>query len=327
VTIEGEMVTLTYRARVDLVSPRSESAPFPKLEDLEQREYAVPLPVDPVGVYSRAGESCAEDWDPYVLAEHKYHYYFAPHKEGCEEKLELLQAKLIIDTVYPERTAYPEYDRLLRPLDDQGTVGFKAAIMPTDDNEMTQYNSHKERIEDDLGLGDTGEEIDGGKIVRYTWTGDGATAIIDLYNPEKIYFWSTFKEALKTYDVVYYDGHSNYGTYDMVGKSEYFADRYQIIMVDACRSYAYYARQVFRAKGGFDKADVVGTGESAPFYVASRVMGHLIGGLMQGIAAVKRGEEHQAPSWQSIVEKMNDAAYHVYYGAAGVRDNAWQPGE
>lgn len=325
VSVEGETVTLTYRARVDMIGHRNPDADYPRLEDLDERELDVPLPLDPTGVYSRAGEDCAEGWHPYSLGEHKYYYYFAPDKEGCKDKVEQHAAKLTIDTVYPEKTAYPEYDRLLRALDDKGSVGFSAAIMPTDDNGQTQFEGHKRRIEELFQLAGKGEEQDEGKLLRYTVVQDGATAIIDLYNPEKIYFWSTWRKALGSYDVLYYDGHSNYGTYDMVNDPGEFADRYQVLMIDSCRSYAYYARQVFTSKGGFDKADVVGTGESNPFYVAPKVMGHLLKGLVQGVAALKRNAPRDAPSWQTIISWMNDDAYHVYYGAAGVRDNAWQP--
>lgn len=325
VSQEGNLVTLTYRAAVDMIGERYASAAFPKLEDLEQLEIDVQLPRDPLGVYSRAGEDCARDWSPYTLAEHKYYYYFAPDKEGCADKVELTQGTVTIERIYPDRTAYPEYDQLLRPLGD-GVEGFRAALMPTDDNGMTQFNDHKRMLEDRLGLKDAAEELEDGKITRYTWSGpNGATAEIDLYNPEKYYYWSTFRQALKDYDVVYYDGHSNYGTYSLVNDADYFHDRYQIVMIDACRSYAYYARQYFKSKGGFDKADMVGTGESAPFWAASRVSGHLLRGLLDGIAAVKRGEEHLAPSWQQIIGNMNDDTYGVLYGAAGVRDNSWQP--
>lgn len=326
VSEDGGRVTLTYRAAVDMIARRSPSQSFPTLEEIEDRELTADLPLDPVGVYDRAGEDCARDWSPYTLSEQKYYYYFASDKEGCGDKLELTEGQIRIETVYPDRTAYPEYDQLLRDLGG-GTLGFTAALLPTDDNGQTQFEEHKTMIEERLGLKETLEELESGKINRYTWTGpDGAVARIDLYNPAKYWaYWSTFHEASKTYDVVYYDGHSNYGTYDIVNDESYFHDRYQIMMLDGCRSYTYYARQYFKAKGGFEKADMVGTGESAPFYVASRVSYRLLRGLIDGVAALQSGEEDKAPSWQAISAAMNGDCYDVLYGAAGVRDNDWQP--
>jgi hypothetical protein len=327
VKAEGDMVTLTYSATIDMLGSRDPDGPFPSLEDIAERELTAPVPLDPVGVFARAGEDCARDWSPYVLAEHKYYYYFAPDKEGCTDKVELTEASIKIEKVYPDRTAYPEYDQLLRKLDESGSEGFTAALMPTDDNGQTQFESHKRMVEERLGLKDSLEQLEEGKINRYTWKGPGgATAIIDVYDPSKYFwYWGEFHDALKEYDVVYYDGHSNYGTFHMVDDPEWFHDRYQIVFLDGCRSYAYYTRQYFKSKGGFDKGDMVGTGESAPFYVADDVSHHLLKGLIDGIAAVKSGEDHKAPSWQKITEHMNDDAWHVLYGAAGVRDNKWQP--
>lgn len=325
VEVDGKRVTLTYRARMDMLSVHNPYDKLPGLEDLDRRTFEVPLPLEPAVVYKNAGESCAKDWKPYTLAEYKYFYYWAPDQEGCTDKIELINGSLAIDTVYPETTAYPEYDRLLRPLDDQGTLGFTAAIMPSDYDGDKPFDRNRQMLKD-LTQSE-GEELDEGTRIRFRWSRDGATVIIDLFKPTwSVPYWASFRRALGEYDLVTYDGHSQYGSYDLFDNPQDYADRYQIFVVDACHSYGYYARKILRNKGGFDRADVVGTGEASPFGTnAQRVVGALLSGLMDGVSAILRGEEGQAPSWQRIVSEMNEGWDWVYYGAAGVRDNRWQP--
>lgn len=324
-------VTITYRAQVDLVHSKWKSDPVPSLEDLDQLEFEVMLPLNPEGVYNRNHEDCAEGWGDHSLADYNYYYYFAPDNQGCEEALH--SGKLTIREVYPVSTVYPEYDRLLGRLDqDAGTVGFRAAILPNsgDDDPLSRFNVHKQMIEDKLGL--TGEEQEDGKYVRYKWAGTGTSAmVIDLYNPQKGWFTTTFRKALGEYQLVFYNGHSAYGTQPFLTQADAFSKDYQIVMMHSCRSYPYYARQVFRAKAtdddptGFVAADVVATGESSYPDDSPRTLRPLLEGLHQGISAVHDGREDEAPSWQSIVARMNNAAWGILYGAAGVRSNQWQP--
>jgi hypothetical protein len=333
VTDTDGTVKLTYRASVDLVHDKGRSEAIPTLEELDQLDFDVKLPLDPVGVYYRADENCAEGWGDHTLADYNYYYYFAPEKEECEEPLH--GAKLTLREVYPARTVYPEYDRLLNALDDDGTRGFKAAILPNsgDDDPLDRFNAHKQMIENSLDL--DGVESDDGKYVRYEWTDgeapDQVKLVIDLFNPTKGWFTSTFRKALGEYQLVFYNGHSAYGTQPFLTEADAFSSDYQIIMMHSCRSYPYYTRQVFRAKAteadpsGFDLADVVATGKSSYPGDSPWTLEPLLEGLMEGIVAVHRGRPDEAPTWLSIVGKMNAAAWGILYGAAGVRSNSWQP--
>lgn len=325
-------VTIAYRARVDLVHGKYASDPVPSLGELSELELDVPLPLDPDGLYHRRHEACAEGWGDHTLADYNYYYYFAPDKEGCDEPLH--SARLTIREVYPVTTVYPEYDRLLGAL-DQGGVGFRAAILPNrgDDDPLSRFNVHKKMIEERLKL--TGVEEEGGKIVRYRWTDTTASGevslVIDLFDPTKGYFTTTFREALGEYQLVFYNGHSAYGTQPFLTEADAFSEDYQIVMMHSCRSYPYYSRQVFRAKAtasdptGFVNADVVATGQSSYPNDSPRTLQPLLEGLKQGITAVQDGRPTDAPSWQSMVARMNSATWGILYGAAGVRDNAWQP--
>ena len=120
-------------------------------------------------------------------------------------------------------------------------------------------------LEDDLGL--VGESMESGLFNRYVYESGQARITIDLYNPTALpwgqNFDSHFSTRLKSYDFVHYNGHSNYGNKHLLDDPDSFAPSYQIIMLHSCQSYAYYKRQVFRAKAsledpsGFDNADTV----------------------------------------------------------------------
>ena len=138
-------------------------------------------------------------------------------------------------------------------------------------------------------------------------------------------------KALGEYQLLYYNGHSEFGSKALFTDKSAFSSKYQVIAMHSCRSYSYYTRQIFRAKAttadpsGFAAADVLGTGESSYSTDSGMVLEHLLDGLMRGLAAVSRGEPEQAPSWRAIISPMNEQAYGIMYGAAGVRTNAWQP--
>jgi hypothetical protein len=240
-------------------------------------------------------------------------------------------ASLQITRVHPVRTVYPEYDRLLGQLDDEGHVGFKAALLPNlgDDDPDGRFKRHRRMLEAKLNL--TGQLSSDGKYVRYIWTEGSVQMIIDLYDPTKGWFTSTFRKALGDYQLVFYNGHSNYGTQPFLTDADAFSDKYQIIMMHACRTYAYYTRQVFRAKAtsddptGFSLADVVASGRSTSPYDSPRTLEPLLSSLMDGIVATHGGEPRKAPTWLSIITKMNEKTWDKLYGVAGVRSNTWQP--
>ena len=100
----------------------------------------------------------------------------------------------------------------------------------------------------------------------------------------------------------------------------------------SCQSYAYYTRQVFRAKAteedpsGFALADIVATGKSSYPSGSPPTLRVLLSNLLDGMAAIQRDEPDQAPHWLAISEGMDRATWgDIMYGIAGVRTNSWQP--
>jgi len=324
VQVDGDLVTLRYAATVDMISDDG-SRDVPALEEIEPRVMQLPLPLDPVGVYGRAGSRCANDDH---AAGYNYHYYYDPSGPECD--IELSPAELEIVEVFERRTVYPEYDRLMRELAD-GSLGFTVALVPAegDSDRMSRFDAHRRMLEAELGL--TGEDSEDGAFRRYEWVRSGVKVVIDLFDPTRGHFTASFQNALRTYQVVFYNGHSAYGTQRLLTDPEAFSDDYQIIMLHSCQSYAYYVQQAFHAKAteedpdGFASTDFVATGRSSYPTDSPVTLQALLEGLMTGIAAVHEGNREAATDWLSIVSRMNRRVPGILYGVAGVRTNEWQP--
>ena len=241
-----------------------------------------------------------------------------------------------LTAVFQTPTVYPEYDQLVGGFDD-GTVGFRVALVPArgDNSQLGRFDYLKNMIEDQLGLDGEDVYVDGSDsdedYRQYVWLEGGVRMEIDLYYPRGN-FTSRFHQALSEYSVIFYNGHSRYGTTSLLNNEDaYDPDRYQIVVMHSCRSYEYYARQVFRSKAtdedprGWTTADMIASGESTYAHNARRILKPLLEGLMEGAVAEHEGHDGDAPSWQSITDEMNRAAPGFLYGAAGARENTWRP--
>jgi len=323
-SVAGNSVTISYEASIDMVLPSSGS--INAVDDLPVKRLDVRLPQDPVDVYARGGTNCASDYGSYTLSESKYFYYFDPDQPNCA--IALSNGTIEAVKVYPQPEVYPEYDRLLNDLGD-GTRGFQAAILPNrgDNDAMSRYNAHRTKLNQATGLNP--EKLDG--FERYRWNKGGATILIDLFDPTDGWFASDFHSALSSYQLVFYNGHSNYGNQPFLDKPEVYSDDYQIIGMHSCKSYSYYAHQVATGKAtaddptGWQNADMIATGRSSYPHDSPDVLAALLEGLMDGLRAIDSGSPTKAPSWQEIGERMGKVAPRILYGIAGARNNTWSP--
>jgi hypothetical protein len=325
-------VVIEYEAVVDMIAALDGDTP-PTLEEIAERELTFRAPSRPYDFPKDengwVSDRCANPDPDSTVEEYNYYYYYAPGKDGCDWAT--VDARLTIDRVFERRRVFPEYDRLSRDM-GEGKVGFRAAIVPNvgDDDPMSRFDAHREMLEDELELVGTPSQDE--LYVRYVWDQDDVRITIDLFDPTKADFTSTFHPALSQYQLVQYNGHSSYGTKNLLTDPAAFSDDYQIIVMHSCRSYPYYVRQVFRAKAtandprGWGNADVVATGESSYPTGSPDAARILLEGLMVGLRAVTEGRREQAADWLVLIRRMNTMIWgEIYYGAAGVRENAWRP--
>ena len=324
VTTADGLVTIRYEASIDMVRPGSPN--ITSVDDLPVKTVSLKLPLSPVDVYARGGKNCASHYGSYTLSEQKYFYYFDPEQPACD--IELTEGVVEVVEVYPNPKVYPEYDRLLNDLGD-GQKGFRAAILPNngDNDPMSRYDAHRRELNDELGV----EPVKKDGFERYSWTKNGATIVVDLFDPTKGWFTTDFHKALGSYQLIFYNGHSNYGNQPFLNKPEVYSDAYQIIGMHSCKSYSYYAHQIATGKAtaedptGWRNADMVATGRSSYPGDSPFVLAALLQGLMKGLGAVVNDEPTKAPSWQDIGDDMRKVAPSILYGVAGARHNAWTP--
>lgn len=333
VTVDGDTVTIDYSAEVDMLGKLPYSKRVPKLEEISPTLFSAPVPIDPTYASYLTISKCSESDGSHSVADYNFHYYFSPKKEGCD--LAVTSAEVEITQVFDRPVTYPEYDKLMQPNDD-GTVGFSAALVPNlgDDDPASRFNAHAEEMEQELGL--KGEDVDEGRIRRYTWKKGEVKIVIDLFNPTKLSWsesvYTNFRKQLGQYTLLHYNGHSAYGTQHLLDDPDSFSDAYQIISMHSCQSYAYYTRQVFRAKAteddpsGFALADIVATGKSSYPHGAPPVVAALLSNLMEGLSAISKGNREEAPDWLTIAQRIKTSTSgDIMYGVAGVRTNSWQP--
>ena len=328
---EGDGVVLHYTAVVDMLGKLKGGVP--KLSDLEEPTFKAPVPVQPDGFSSSEIRECSETDDGHSAADYNFHYYFKPGRSGCT--LELTDAAVAITEVFDRPRTYPEYDQLMQQL-DADTVGFRAALVPNrgDEDPLSRFKAHADMLERELDL--VGEDMEDGRYRRYTWKIGAVAMVIDLYDPTKVSWLSSFdaqfRERLGTYTLVHYNGHSAYGSTHLLDDTSAYSDAYQIIVMHSCQSYAYYTRQIFRAKAtqadpsGFALADVVATGKSSYPTGSPPTLRILLSGLMDGMVAISEGRPYDATDWVSIAEDIENATWgDIMYGVAGVRTAAWTP--
>jgi len=330
-SVEDGSLVMEYTAVVDLLGRFNGT--LPSLDRIDPRVFTAKVPVAPTDVSFNQMRECSEVDGGHSVADYNFHYYFAPDKEGCD--LETGEAVIEINHVFERPISYPEYDKLMQDLGD-GKVGFYAALVPNrgDNDPLSRFKAHTDMLERDLGL--TGTDSDDGTYRRFIWEKEGATIIIDVYDPTEVpwesSFAASFRERLSEYTLVHYNGHSSYGSKHLLDDPDAFTSDYQIITIHSCQSYAYYTRQVFRAKAtendpsGFAGADIMATGKSSYPAGAPPTLGVLLEALMDGMNAITRGTPEDAPDWLTIAADMKNSTWgDILYGIAGVRTNAWHP--
>ena len=301
--VEDDIVTISYRATVDMLGRLRGFGSTPRVDDLDNGKFDSIVPLFPAAIKYEDYKNCGETDDPSVwVRDYNFHYYFAPTKAECT--MALGEVDIQVTEVFERVIAYPEYDRLLQNL-DSGRIGFKAALVPNrgDRDPMSRFEAHQKMLESDLGL--RGVDSDDGQFRSYVYERDGVAIEIDLYNPTiqegTDNFADGFRRRLADYTLVHYNGHSSYGSKHLLDDPQAFSDAYQIIIMHSCQSYAYYSRQVFRAKAttfdpsGFDGADVIATGKSSYPSGSPPTMRALLTSLMSGMIAVNEDARIERP--------------------------------
>ena len=341
-----------------------------KLKDLPEdqdpaglvgKKTALQLPLDPVAVFEAGGAACASNDDGSALAEDahleavNYFYYFDPDRESCKLADEglLHAASFEVRSSLDATEAYPELDLLA----DDGELSMVAVFGQIKHGELQRWDwgwiayedfADALRAQGFTRTDQLGDEESFGEVLEKTYPGDLRVSV-SLYNPvsvaedrDRSEVDALFKELLKDNELIYYNGHSFYGSLSVLRDADAFPkDTYQIVFMDSCWSYAYYTKQVFQSKttdadlDGMKWADVVNNTE--PGITGSHETAFLLWRyLFEAASAHRAGESTRPYSWLNLIRFMNQSAderasrrtTHTapeIYGVSGARDNAYQP--
>lgn len=343
------------------------------LSQLVGRTVNLKLPADPSTAFEWGGVACAEDPDVAAeditteISEYNYFYYWKPDKAGCP----VVTEDVVFTVKNPSAAlpSYPEFDQLLADKKismvvlfgqlehgdllsgqgedgawDWGWIGYEEFTDWLADEGYAQ----KSRVPARAAIG---------KVASSKWSkkySTGMTVEVDVISPLELqdHADATKKDeilrtAVQTHEIVYYNGHSFYGSLKVLDDPANFPAYYQIVFMDSCWSYAYYTKQVFTSKTteadptGMLKADVLNntepgiSGSHATFAVFLKKLF-----VAANFVAQKQPAKAKSYTWQNLVRYMNTSAKQradaskadedgghepEVYGVSGVATNIWKP--
>ncbi len=344
-TLDGSEAIIDYTAVVDSVVTLETIDQHGGIEGLLEESFTIALPTR-MSFAGGLGFDCTphREFEP-----SKVFYYYDPNIDGCQRALnpaDPVDALYQLENVADVQTVYPEYDRIA----DDGV--FNAAIFfgaadddwtPESEEQDWGMWSHDRFVSSLRTLGFERKESDIGSL--FVRERDGLVAEIELIGPDVLASLKddpeTFANVSKRNEVVLYNGHSFYGTLDVLHGPEAYSDDYQIFYFSSCWSYGHYATKPFRHKVGADDplgwagVDVVVDNAPGWFHNMEPTSRILLENLLRGTETMGEDREGRRFSWQNIVRAMNEyvvADYerrgtesHELYGVTGARTNSFSP--
>ncbi|MDC0254823.1 hypothetical protein OAK75_07990 [Bacteriovoracales bacterium] len=315
------------------------------------------LPINPKTVYKkslkRGKNPCT---DEYYNAEEDFFYFWDPYKKGCslaKDFKNVPKIKAVLTPIKNTRWSYPEYDKLFgdngngKDLEIYIFVGYMDKLKTLDypnkkDESYSTYKKIKSGLkrkglklineEKDFRLdGDEDDIYDGANILseftkKVKFNGKTANVKIKLLltdtniNSEDETFHYYYKKALKTADIIEYEGHSGLGANLSLKDLEINRlnkRKYQLIFFNACSTYKYFNEEYIKAKGGTKNLDIILSG--LPTYSDSAANNSL--------AFLRTFLDAKALTFQTIISRLEDSSNDgpFLYSVVGDEDNSWEP--
>jgi hypothetical protein len=359
ITVLPDGLKLDYQLKIEsLVKYKDLEAMGLKPSDLVGQNIEMRLPANLDNLLARAGTKCATDFDANgaavptadLRADNMF-YYWDPARTGCTLSGDQLAAGSYKVTSSNTATSiYPEYDKLVA----DGKITMVQIFGQIEHGDLASsdwgFRSYNDVTRVLKGMGftkvSTFPDNKGQKLKRTMPS--GLVVEIEMYTPvsfadhvDREVSNTAFRNAIKDKEIVYYAGHAFYGSLTVLDEpTAYPAGTYQIIFMDACWSYAYYTKQVFRNKAtptdptGFVLTDVVNNTEMG--ITGSELTAQvLFDNVFKGADALKARRSVRNYSWNNLIKYMNEHAQRradargtndpEIYGVSGVRTNAYKP--
>ena len=139
-------------------------------------------------------------------------------------------------------------------------------------------------------------------------------------NSEDGTFHYYYEKALKTADVIEYEGHSGLGanlSLTELGIENLNKKKYQLYFFNACSTYKYFNKEYIKAKGGSKNLDIILSG--LPTYGDSA--------SDNSLAFLGTFLDAKSLTFQTIVSRIEDSSDGgpYLYSVVGDHDNTWKP--
>ncbi len=347
---EDGYITVEYQSTVEtIVSNEELEEAGISLEEILETTVTAVVPDDPSRMHSDVGGACLDaehEGDPEA---YNYFYYYEPDKEGCAEAMASagigrVEAKLEIRNLAPPENVFPEYDQLVADGKIDVVAFFGAADHSYKVGDWDWGTYGRDRFVNDLrARGFSKEETEEGDL--YTRTEAGLTETVRVIGPETLKLLAEdtdglFKRHVSANEIIFYNGHSFYGSLSVLNDEDLYPGHYQIFVMNSCWSYEYYTKQIFRHNAtpadpeGWLLADVVNDTESGWFHNMWAVSRIVLTNVLRG-AETGGVEGDRYYTWNRIAGAMNKLAIesqaehnsetHEIFGVSGVRTNRFDP--
>jgi len=358
-TVDGDAIVVEYTLKVEsLVKYKDLEAMHLTPASLVGQQIDMKLPLTIDKLHERVGVKCSSDFDAMGAAVEaadlrpdNLFYYWDPARTGCPlAAADLSAGSYKVTSSNMQKNVYPEYDKLVA----DGKISMVQIFGQIEHGDLSDsdwgwhsYNDIK-RILESGGFKITKTYPDKKGVRLEKTMPKGLKVEIDMLTPvsfadhvDRDVSNAAFRDAIRSHELVYYAGHAFYGSLTVLDEpTAYPQDTYQIIFMDACWSYAYYTKQVFRNKAtatdpnGWALTDVVNNTE--PGITGSERTAHeLWKNVFAGADAKYGGLSTSRYSWNNLIKYMNEHAQRradargednaEIYGVSGVRTNAFKP--
>ena len=278
------------------------------------------VPLSPTSMYDDVGDACADPSAHISLDQSVYWYLWNPSREGCNASVQDLTITISKLASTP-KTTYPEYDQLIEdgkvtavmlfgriddtapPESETGALSFATTARWFAEAGFAELPDAPVGLRFGKHIGDVDFEVD-------LYSPDDFAGLADYEN------WFNFDTAVNEHEIVVYQGHSLLGSSNMWASQSY-PDTYQIFLQGGCLGYEYYVSPVLKAKGGWDKLDIVSSVDPVP---ADEDPGAVF--LAKFAWSLDHG---YAASWYDLLGAIRNDLGTSAFGVSGVRDNCFNP--
>ena len=347
--IDGDSLRVAYQSTLEsIVSTEELTKAGTTLEAVKATAFNAILPDRPDLMAERVGLACLTSEATSAEA-YNYFYYYDPNKEGCVAAMAnagigRVEAHLTLRDLAPQKTVYPEYDQLVADQKIDAVLFFGAADHDWEPGKWDWGTEGRDIIIRDLkNRGFRKIDAPQGEVLQKVV--DGLTETITVIGPEVLKDLqhddtNLFKTLVTQNEIVIYNGHSFYGSLNVLNDASMYPGRYQIFLMSSCWSYEYYTKQIFAHNQteadpeGWLRADVVNDTQMGWFHNMPHVARILLTNVLRGAETGGR-EGSRFYTWDRIIGAINDFVVqsqseratesHEIFGVSGVRTNQFEP--